>query len=78
MVFITVVESVYSAVRTDSLYRAEYISSLKGSNGRNLEVFFNTFSVELKNACVVIYLQDYVFWSYAQEINWAYSEWNSG
>jgi hypothetical protein len=38
----------------------------------------NTFSVELKNVCAVISLQDYVFWSYAQEINWAYSEWNSG
>jgi len=30
LVFITVVESVYSAVRTDSLYKAEYVSSLKG------------------------------------------------
>jgi hypothetical protein len=26
-----VVESVYSAVRTDSLYKADYVSSLKGS-----------------------------------------------
>jgi len=25
-----VVESVYSAVRTDSLYKAKYVSSLKG------------------------------------------------
>ena len=31
MVFITVVESVYSAVRTDSLHKADYVSSLKGS-----------------------------------------------
>ena len=30
MVFITVVESVYCAVRTDSLYTADYVSSLKG------------------------------------------------
>ena len=30
--FITVVESVYSAVRTDSLYKAGYVSSLKFSN----------------------------------------------
>jgi len=30
LVFITVVERVYSAVRTDSLYRADYASSLKG------------------------------------------------
>jgi hypothetical protein len=30
LVFIAVVESVYSAVRTDSLYRADYVSSLKG------------------------------------------------
>jgi len=30
MVFITVVESVYSAVRTDSLYKAEGVSSLEG------------------------------------------------
>jgi hypothetical protein len=30
LVFITVVESVYSAVRTDSLYKADYVSSLKG------------------------------------------------
>ena len=29
-VFITVMESVYCAVRTDSLYKADYISSLKG------------------------------------------------
>ena len=29
-VFITVVESVYSAVRTDSLYNADYVSSFKG------------------------------------------------
>jgi len=30
LVFITEVESVYSAVRTESLYRADYVSSLKG------------------------------------------------
>ena len=30
MVFITVVERVYCAVRTDSLYKADYVSSLKG------------------------------------------------
>jgi len=30
LIFITVVESVYSAVRTDSLYKAYYVSSLKG------------------------------------------------
>ena len=30
LVFITVVESVYSAVRTDSLYKADYVSPLKG------------------------------------------------
>jgi hypothetical protein len=30
LVFITVVESVYSAVRTDTLYKADYIQSLKG------------------------------------------------
>jgi len=30
LVFINVVESVYSAVRTDSLYKADYVSSLKG------------------------------------------------
>ena len=30
LVFITVVESVYCAVRTDSLYKADRISSLKG------------------------------------------------
>jgi hypothetical protein len=29
LVFITVVESVYSAVRTDSLYKADYASFLK-------------------------------------------------
>ena len=28
--FITVVERIYSAVRTDSLYTADYVSSLKG------------------------------------------------
>jgi len=30
LVFITVVESVYSTVRTDSLYKADYALSLKG------------------------------------------------
>ena len=30
LVFITVVESVYCAVRADSLYKADYVSSLKG------------------------------------------------
>jgi len=30
MVFITVVESVYSAVRTDSLHKTDNASSLKG------------------------------------------------
>jgi hypothetical protein len=30
LVFITIVESVYSAARTDSLYKAAYISFLKG------------------------------------------------
>ena len=30
LVFITVVESVYCAVRTDSLYKADYTSPLKG------------------------------------------------
>jgi hypothetical protein len=28
--FITVVESVYSAVRTDTLYKVDYVSSFKG------------------------------------------------
>jgi len=30
LVFIAVVESVYSAVRTDSLCKADYVSSFKG------------------------------------------------
>jgi hypothetical protein len=29
LIFITVMESVYSAVRADSLYEADYVSSLK-------------------------------------------------
>jgi hypothetical protein len=29
LVFITVLKSVYSAVRTDSFYKADYVSSLK-------------------------------------------------
>jgi hypothetical protein len=29
-VFITVVESVYSAVRADALYKEDYVSSFKG------------------------------------------------
>jgi len=33
-VSITVVESVYSAVRTDSIYKADYVSSLKGKPPR--------------------------------------------
>jgi len=32
MVFIAVVESVYSAVRTDSLYKADYVWSLERLN----------------------------------------------
>jgi hypothetical protein len=34
LVFITVVESVYSAVRTDSLYKADYVSFLKDECSR--------------------------------------------
>jgi hypothetical protein len=30
LVFITVVESVYRTVRTDSLYKVDYVSYLKG------------------------------------------------
>jgi len=30
LVFITMVESVYNAVRNDSLYKADYVASLKG------------------------------------------------
>ena len=30
LVFVTVVESVYCAVRTDTLYKADYVSSVKG------------------------------------------------
>ena len=30
LVFITVVESVYSAVRTESIYEADYVESFKG------------------------------------------------
>ena len=30
LVFVTVVEGVYCAVRTDFLYKADYVSSLKG------------------------------------------------
>jgi hypothetical protein len=30
LVFITVLESVYSAVRTGPLYKADYVSSLEG------------------------------------------------
>jgi hypothetical protein len=32
MVFITEVESVYSAVRTESLYKTDYVLSFKGLN----------------------------------------------
>jgi hypothetical protein len=32
LVFITAVESVYGAVRTDCLYKADYVSYLKGHN----------------------------------------------
>jgi hypothetical protein len=34
LVFIIVVESVYSAVRTDSLYKADYVWKAKGDRGR--------------------------------------------
>jgi hypothetical protein len=32
IISITVVESVYSAVRTDALYKADYVSSLNGKS----------------------------------------------
>ena len=35
VVFIIVMESVYCAVRTDSLYKTDYVSSLKGYCVRN-------------------------------------------
>ena len=52
LVFITVVESVYCAVRTDSLYKADYVSSLKGqykqSGGtKSLAVFVATLPLYL-------------------------------
>ena len=34
---ITVVESVYSAVRTDSLYKADYVRSLNNRGGKCLQ-----------------------------------------
>jgi hypothetical protein len=37
LVFITVVESVYSAVRSDSLYNADYVSFLKVNYGTSWE-----------------------------------------
>jgi len=45
MVFITVLESVYSAVRTDSLFKTEYLWSLKGATGRQND-FFQVFRGE--------------------------------
>jgi hypothetical protein len=33
LVFITVVEGVYSAVRTDALYKADYVSPFKVKDG---------------------------------------------
>jgi hypothetical protein len=36
-VFITVVESVYSAVRTDSLYKADYVQPLRGKYNGDFE-----------------------------------------
>ena len=37
LVFIAVVESVYSAVRTDSLYKADYVWSLNNRGGKCLQ-----------------------------------------
>jgi len=37
LTFITVVESVYSAVRTDSLYKADYVWSLNNRGGKCLQ-----------------------------------------
>ena len=37
LVFITVVESFYSAVRTDSLYTADYVWSLNNRGGKCLQ-----------------------------------------
>jgi len=37
LVFITVVESVYSAVRTDSLYKADYVWPLNNRGGKCLQ-----------------------------------------
>jgi len=36
LTFITVVESVYSAVRTDSLHKADFFQSLKGLHTRTI------------------------------------------
>jgi hypothetical protein len=40
MVFITVVESVYSAVRTDALYKEDYVSFLKGQRRNTVSISF--------------------------------------
>ena len=37
MVFITVVESVYSAVRADALHKADYVWSLNSCGGKCLQ-----------------------------------------
>ena len=52
LVFITVVESVYSAVRTDSLYKTDYVYSLKGQTFAS-ECIQNNLSVQLAADLVV-------------------------
>jgi len=37
LVFVAVVGSVYGAVRTDCLYKADYVSSLNSSGGKCLQ-----------------------------------------
>ena len=42
------VESVYSAVRTDSLYKADYVSSLKGTHGRKTSKGFANLDADFR------------------------------
>ena len=49
------VESVYCAVRTDSLYKADYISSLKGYHAKTSSKIFTYISV-VTNINLVSYL----------------------
>ena len=74
LVFITVVESVYCTVRTDSLYKADYFSSLKVKyhvcSARILSVQHRNMSHILKGPLTLTLLMWTKWWAPASASKW--------